>query len=141
MGHPAGMRRGYNSAVSKPCLRLLSGALVALLLALAALLTSCDYPEEGYYSLTGYDTAGNAVVHHAFYIQELVDETELTYGYALHLYDPARKTVLDVPIDNVPDLSRRGWLVSVSDKDYGHGDLALDLTHVDQLNFVGAWRA
>lgn len=133
------MTRRYNPAVqNRPNVYVLLTALAALLA--CALLSSCDYPEAGYYALTGYDAAGTAVIRHPFQIEELVDDTELTYGYALHLYDPSHKTVFDLPLDNVPDLSRRGWLTGISDHDYGHGDLALDLTHVDQLSFVGAWR-
>ena len=133
------MLRRYNPAVSN---RLILRLVLAVLLALCVggLVASCDYPEAGLYSLTGYDAAGNAVIHHPFEIEDLVDDTGLTYGFALHLYDPDKKTVLDIPIDNSPDLTQRGWLLSISDQDYGHGDLALDLTHVDHISFVGAWR-
>jgi hypothetical protein len=135
------MLRRYNPAVpNRPSMRLVLAVLLAAALLGAAGLSSCDYPEEGYYSLTGYDAQGNAVVHHPFQVEELVDDTELTYGYALHLYDPEHKTVYDIPIDNSPDLSRRGWLLGISQADYGHGDLALDMTHVDHISFVGAWR-
>jgi len=137
--HLTAVIRRYNPAVQNRLItRILLAAMAAM--AVAASVSSCDYPEAGYYSLTGYDASGTAVIRHAFQIEELVDDTELTYGYALHLYDPGRKTVVDIPIDNSPDISRRGWLTGLTDKDYGHGDLALDLTHVDSLTFVGAWR-
>jgi hypothetical protein len=134
------MLRRYNPAV-KNCLALRVLLLTLLAGLVLLVLGGCDYPEQGYYSLTGYDAGGKAVVHHPFQIEELVDDTGLTYGFALHLYDSAHKTVIDRPIDNVPELTRRGWLVSLGNNEYGRGDLALDFTHVDQLSFVGAWRA
>jgi hypothetical protein len=102
---------------------------------------SCDYPEQGFFLLSGVDARGGAVTSHVFEIKELVDDTDLTYGFTIHVYDPAAKVVIDLPFDNVPEFTRRGWLFSLADADYGHGDLALDLTHDDKMSFVGAWRA
>jgi len=119
-------------------LHLRFAACCALLVCLLS--TACDYPEQGFFLLSGMDGAGNLVASHVFEIKELVDDTDLTYGFTIHVYDPATKTVVDLPFDNTPDFERRGWLFSLSDSDYGQGDLALDLTHSDAMSFVGAWR-
>jgi hypothetical protein len=117
--------------------------LLALLAGLATILglTGCDYPEQGFFLLNAVDGGGHIVGKHLFEIEELVDDTDLTYGFAVHLYDPARKRVLDLPFANSTDFSRRAWLFTLAGSDYGQGDLALDFTHDDHLSFVGAWRA
>jgi hypothetical protein len=126
--------------MTSPFASLCRALAAASSLVLLGLLAGCDYPEQGFFLLTGMDADGQAVSKTVFEIVELVDDTDLTYGFTVHLYDPATKRVVDLPFENAPDLTRRGWLFSVSDVDFGHGDLALDFTHDEQLSFVGVWR-
>lgn len=121
--------------------RFPAALLLACALAVLLAVAGCDYPEQGFFILRGMDAQGSAVETHIFQVEELVDDTDLTYGFTIHVYDTAAKTVYDLPFDNVPEFTRRGWLFGLRDSDYGRGDLALDLTHDDQMSFVGAWRA
>jgi hypothetical protein len=116
-------------------MRILSLVLAGILLA------SCDYPEQGFFRISAIDGNGTSVASHIFEVVELVDDTDLTYGFEINVFDIPRKTIYNIPFRNAPEFTRRGWLFGIGDADYGAGDLALDFTHDDMLHFVGAWRA
>lgn len=115
--------------------------LTAVLLAFAA---GCDYPQAGAYALIGKDADGQAVARLPFYVEELVDDTEMTTGYVVLLPAPLNDgvpQVVAVPVQNGTDFTRRSWLCAMAMADTRAGDLHVELIHADeQLRFSGAYR-
>jgi hypothetical protein len=115
-------------------------------LAAALLLCAgCDYPQAGYYALIGHGADGKAVLRLPFGVEELVDDTEMTTGYMLLLPAPPENgspCVIEAPVENGTDFTRRSWLCALAQVDTRLCDLHLELIHADeQLTFSGAYRA
>lgn len=134
-------------AAIMPRLRLAS-LLAALLLAcaLALGLSSCDYPEQGYYELTGIDSQGRALVAHPFMVEEIVDDTQLTVGFRILLPGSVKGTLVQTELINSQDFTRRGWHLALAQVDTHAGDLDIDIDHIDlesgdsQLEYDGLFR-
>jgi hypothetical protein len=119
--------------------RLLAGllALVAALLALA----SCDYPEEGYFQLELLDEKDKVFAIYPFRMRELVDDTSLTYGFALQIPRAEAGQIVELELKNGSDLSKRSWHLDLATPDSGAGDVSLELTHINErMSFVGLFR-
>ena len=136
------MEMFYNCAMfCKSRLPFLRGGAVLMLLVLCCLAASCEYPEEGYYQLDLLDSEGEVFGIFPFYVQELVDDTHLTYGFAMLVPQAGLGKLVEVEIRNGEDLSRRYWLTGMTDIDSHAGDIALELTHAqERLSFKGAYR-
>jgi len=106
---------------------------------LAMLSGSCDYPEQGYYELTALDGFGLPVVSWPLMVEELVDDTDMTYAFNVLL--PIEGELLELPLANVEMEQARAWELRLSQADYGRGDLDLTLKHAaERLGFIGAYR-
>lgn len=104
-----------------------------------ALLASCDYPEQGYYELSAIDGYGLPIAGWPLMIEELTDDTHMTYGFNLLL--PVKGELLELPLTNSADMTRRSWTLLLSHADLGAGDLDLELVHAaERLSFTGAYR-
>lgn len=113
---------------------------LALAAALLWLAPGCDYPEQGYYQLTGLDARLNIAWRMPFMVEELVDDTHMTYGFNVLL--PADGALVEVPLENGEELTRRYWLLALADADTLAGDLQLELAHsAERLSFTGGYRA
>jgi len=100
---------------------------------------SCDYPEQGFYELSAVDGYGLPVASWPLMIEELTDDTHMTVGFNLLL--PVEGELLELPLVNGEDLTRRYWTLTLCHSDLGAGDLDLELTHADErLSFTGAYR-
>jgi len=114
--------------------------LVVLLAALAfALLSSCDYPEQGAYALIARNAMDEEAWREPFLVEELTDDSHMTVGFTLLL--PRDGALVELPLTNVPDYTRRAWLLALADADSAAGDLRLELAHeAERLSFTGAYR-
>ncbi|MCH7472447.1 hypothetical protein IIA79_05790 [bacterium] len=114
------------------CTSVLSGLAVLLLAA-------CDYPEMGYYRLVGYNAEGDAVASHPFMVEEITDDTFMTVGFTVLL--PHERGLIEVPLENVHDFTRRAWRFTLADTDSNAGDLDIEIVHSgERLSFIGAYR-
>jgi len=103
------------------------------------LLSTCDYPEQGFYELSAVDGYGLPVASWPLMVEELTDDTHMTVAFNLLL--PVDGELLELPLVNGEDLTRRYWTLTLRQGDLGAGDLDLELTHADErLSFTGAYR-
>lgn len=103
------------------------------------LLSACDYPEQGFYELVALDDYLSPVASWPLMVEELTDDTHMTYGFNVLL--PVDGELLELPLADSSDLSRRAWTLMLSHSDLGQGDLDLELSHREQrLSFTGAYR-
>lgn len=103
------------------------------------LLSTCDYPEQGFYELSAVDGYGLPVASWPLMVEELTDDTHMTVAFNLLL--PVEGELLELPLVNGEDLTRRYWTLTLCHADLGAGDLDLELTHADErLSFTGAYR-
>jgi hypothetical protein len=116
-------------------------AFTALLACLAALiLGSCDYPEQGFYALVGMDGEGERVAYLPFMVDELTDDSHMTIGFTVYL--PRFGELVEIPLQNGADLSRRYWQFAIADDDSQAGNLDLELEHSEErLNLSGLYQA
>ena len=106
---------------------------------MALLAGSCDYPEQGFYELSAVDGYGLPIASWPLMVEELTDDTHMTYGFNLLL--PVEGELLELPLTNSADMTRRSWTLSLSHADLGAGDLDLELVHAaERLSFTGAYR-
>jgi hypothetical protein len=120
--------------------RVMCGGAAVLALVLAGLLASCDYPEQGYYELVGLDASLTVVQRVPLQVEELVDDTEMTYGFNILLAGEGE--LIEVPMVNGADKSRRYWSVAVGQGDTGLGDLVFELEHrAERLSLKGGYRS
>ncbi|MBN2081605.1 hypothetical protein JW859_05275 [bacterium] len=105
----------------------------------AMLSGSCDYPEQGCYELAALDGFGLPVASWPLMVEELVDDTDMTYAFNVLL--PVEGELLELPLTNVEMEQARAWELRLSQADYGLGDLDLTLKHAaERLGFIGAYR-
>ena len=117
--------------------RLGLATLVVLIVGLAA---SCDYPEQGYYELVALDATLTVVGRVPLQVEELVDDTEMTYGFNVLL--PRDGELIEVPLVNGEDKSRRYWSVAAGQGDTGLGDIVFELEHrAERLSLKGGYRS
>jgi hypothetical protein len=122
-------------------IRIATARLMAALLAgvFVSLAVSCDYPEQGFYELSAVDGYGLPVASWPLMVEELTDDTHMTVAFNLLL--PVAGELLELPLANGEDLTRRYWTLTLCHSDLGVGDLDLELTHADErLSFKGAYR-
>jgi hypothetical protein len=120
-------------------LKYVGNAIAAALVWSVLMLTSCDYPEQGFFQLVAFDGYGEPALTLPFAVEELVDDTGMTTGFRLLL--PIEGELLELPLDDASDMERRAWSLWLTDCDYGLGDLDLTLSHAaDRLGFTGAYR-
>lgn len=106
---------------------------------MALLAASCDYPEQGFYELSAVDGYGLPIASWALMVEELTDDTHMTVGFNLLL--PVEGELLELPLTNSADMTRRSWTLILCHEDLGAGDLDLELTHAaERLSFTGAYR-
>jgi hypothetical protein len=121
-------------------LALAAGAMVGLV----PLASACDYPETGFYALAGLDEEAQQVVAFPFMVEEITDDTQMTIGYRLLLpgKGPAHSgELIEVPVTNGKDLTRRTWEAVIAAADSGLGDLKAGLEHEEErLTFTGTCR-
>jgi len=125
--------------------RLVFWALAAAAILGAGLLAAgCDYPEAGFYALAGLDAEAHQVVAFPFMVEEITDDTAMTIGYRLLLPGKAPShagELIEVPVANGKDLSRRTWEAIIAAADSGLGDLKAGLAHEEErLTFTGVIR-
>ncbi len=150
-----GQRRGLSSTDLKaaPCSDCNSAA-AATMVAMAAfraigcclagglaimVLASCDYPEQGCFELVALDAYSAPVASWPLLVEELTDDTHMTYGFTVLI--PVDGDLLELPLQNSEDMTRRAWTLTLSHADLQLGDLDLELSHSeDRLSFTGAYR-
>ncbi len=121
-------------------MRVMRMGLIALALVLAGLLAACDYPEQGYFELVALDASLTVVGRVPLAVEELVDDTEMTYGFNVLLVGDGE--LIEVPLVNGEDKSRRYWSVSVGQGATGLGDLVFELEHrAERLSLKGGYRS
>jgi hypothetical protein len=117
-------------------------ACLTLLLGLLLLAGSCAYPEAGCYELVALDAYGLSLVSRPFMVEELTDDSQMTVGFVLLLPDPERGVLVEAPLSNSADLTRRAWSLALAEADTGAGELCLELMHAaDRLTYSGAYRS
>lgn len=103
------------------------------------LLSACDYPEQGCFELVALDAYSAPLASWPLLVEELTDDTHMTYGFTVLL--PVDGELLELPLQNSADMTRRAWTLTLSHADLGLGDLDLELSHSeDRLSFTGAYR-
>ena len=112
----------------------------ALVLATAlALAAGCDYPEQGCYSLIAFDGYGMPVTSRPFLVDELVDDTGMTYAFTLAWPVDGELAVIDLA--DASDETRRAWLATLTGEVTAAGELDLLLSHsAELLSFGGAYQ-
>lgn len=121
-------------------LRLLRLAWAPLLAVGISLLTACDYPEQGFYVLRGSDADGAVCAEYALYVEEITDDSGITTGFQVLL--PRDGRLVELPLTDSTDISRRAWHLALAASDSGAGDLDLTLSHMqERLSFFGAYLA
>ena len=103
-----------------------------LLLGLFAGLSSCDYPEQGYYELVGLDEEGRLQGSQLFIVEEYVDDTEMTTGFGLLLPSLDGESLVSIPMTATEGFESRGWQVSTNARQTGQADLELLITHIGE---------
>jgi hypothetical protein len=112
---------------------------IPVVLLLAVLLAGCNYPEQGYYELVALDEYGNELLAWPFAIEELVDDSEMTYGFMLVL--PSGEGLWEYRLEDVASMHYRGWTVELPDSITGFGDVDLGLYHANEtMTIIGAYR-
>ncbi len=107
-----------------------------LLACIAALgLAACDYPEQGFFALVGTDSVGERVAYLPFMVDELTDDSHMTIGFTVYL--PKYGELVEIPLQNGEDLSRRYWLLEIADADSQAGNLSLELEHAEERLMLG----
>jgi hypothetical protein len=113
-------------------------ALACCLLASAFMLSSCDYFEQGYYELAGSSADGATVQSFPFAVEEITDDSGITVGFRVLL--PTGGKLVELPLVDGTDMTRRAWQIMLVDSDSAAGDLDLTLSHADErLSFDGAY--
>lgn len=117
---------------------LYRAAALAVLTALGMLL-GCDYPEQGFYTLIALDGYEMPVASWPLMVEELADDTSMTYGF--NALFPVDGELVEVPLSEASDTTRRGWLLILTNGVTGAGELDLTLSHsADLLSFGGAYQ-
>jgi len=109
-------------------MRIIIAALLAGLVVLSA--TACVYPEQGFYALIGVNGDGERQAYLPFMVDELTDDTHMTVGFTVLL--PKFGELVEIPLQNGEDFSRRYWQLSIADDDSTAGNLSLELEHADE---------
>ena len=106
--------------------------LTAAVLACASILwlTACDYPEQGFFALVGVDGEGERAAYLPFMVDELTDDSHMTIGFTVYL--PKYGELVELPLQNGEDLSRRYWLLEIADADSGAGNVSIELEHSEE---------
>lgn len=106
----------------------------------AFILPGCDYPDKGYYALIGLNHTGEQVVSFPFMVEEITDDSTMTTGFMLLL--PKNGVLIEVPIHNSEDTSRRSWDFAVATEDSQAGSLEVSFSHYNGLlRFSGQYQA
>lgn len=119
-------------------MRIIIASLLACLVVLGV--SSCVYPEQGFYALVGVNGVGERVAYLPFMVDELTDDTHMTIGFTVLL--PHYGQLVEIPLQNGEDLSRRYWLLNIANADCNAGNLQLELDHADErLSLDGLYQA
>lgn len=109
------------------------------LTSLLLMLSSCEYPEQGFYEIVGLDEDGRITARQPFIIEEYVDDSEMTQGFGLLLPHIDGEHLVSIPLEATEGFESRGWTIRTNARQTGHGDLFLEMTHIgERLKFSGS---
>ncbi len=112
----------------------------AFTLLAVAIISGCDYPQAGYYALVGLNHTGEQATFHPFLVEEITDDSDMTTGFVLFL--PKDQTLVEVPIINDQDTSKRSWNFGIATVDTQAGSLDFSFAHFNsKLHFLGEYQA